>query len=209
MASKACIFHLTPLVLINTTGYQERSQVTLSRTPSKPQIMSGARQPASDRSCIHFAPTSSSRASTAWVAVMSSLVSSSQVSTVRAGCEWKSAIECSRFDEFKDQATGDSFATLIGEPFDQFRGLIRFERARGHGAVTPAGGGLPGRILWKCESEPSSAWRGVTTMPEPSRRIGGGHVGDGGVERVSQTLDGSRRHGSQGGLDLRPAGLDG
>jgi hypothetical protein len=128
---------------------------------------------------------------------------------IRAGCEWKSAIECSRFDEFKGQATGDSFATLIGEPFDQFRGLIRFERARGHGAVTPAGGGLPGRILWKCESEPSSAWRGVTTMPEPSRRIGGGHVGDGGVERVSQTLDGSRRHGSQGGLDLRPAGLDG
>ena len=116
---------------------------------------------------------------------------------------------CSRFDTIKDQATGDSFATLIGEPFDQFRGLIRFERARGHGAVTPAGGGLPGRILWKCESEPSSAWRGVTTMPEPSRRIGGGHVGDGGVERVSQTLDGSRRHGSQGGLDLRPAGLDG
>jgi hypothetical protein len=84
MASKACIFDLTPLVLINTTGYQERSQVTLSRTPLKPQIMSGARQPASDRSCIHFAPTSSSRASTAWVAVMSSLVSSSQVSTVHA-----------------------------------------------------------------------------------------------------------------------------
>jgi hypothetical protein len=133
--------------------------------------------------------------------------SSSCRRAIRAGCEWKSAIECSRFDEFKDQATGDSFATLIGEPFDQFRGLIRFERARGHGAVTPAGGGLPGRILWKCESEPSSAWRGVTTMPEPSRRIGGGHVGDGGVERVSQTLDGSRRHGSQ--VDLRPAGLDG
>src|SRR4051794_29686681 len=67
MASKACIFDITPLVLINTAGYQERSQVTLSRTPLKPQIMSGARQhrlggghvvarviqPGLDRSCKH------------------------------------------------------------------------------------------------------------------------------------------------------------
>ena len=67
----------------------------------------------------------------------------------RAGCEWKSTIGCSRFDEFKDQAIGDSFATLIGEPFDQLRGLIWFERRPGHGAVKPAGGGLPSRILWK------------------------------------------------------------
>ena len=39
---------------------------------------------------------------------------------------------------------------LIGEPFEQSRGLVWFERRRGHGAVKLAGSGLPGRILWKC-----------------------------------------------------------
>jgi hypothetical protein len=68
---------------------------------------------------------------------------------IRAGCEWKSMIGCSRFDDNKDLATGDRHATLIGEPFDQLRGLIWFERRPGHGAVKPAGGGLPSRILWK------------------------------------------------------------
>ena len=50
---------------------------------------------------------------------------------------------CSRFDTINDQATGDSFAILIGEPFEQSRGLVWFERRRGHGAVKPAGRGLP------------------------------------------------------------------
>src|SRR3954454_11329597 len=44
-------------------------------------------------------------------------------------------------------------------------------------------------------------------MPEPARRIMGGHLGGGGVQRGSQALNGSRRDGSQ--VDLRPAGLDG
>src|SRR3954470_2833038 len=104
---------------------------------------------------------------------------------VRAGCEWKRVIGCSRFDDNKDLATGDRHATLIGEPFEQLGGLIWLEQRRGYGAVKPAGGGLPSRILWKYVPEPGSAWRGVTTMPEPARRIVGGHLGDRGVECVS------------------------
>ena len=109
---------------------------------------------------------------------------------------------CSRFDTIKGQETGGSSAILIGEPFEQSRGLVWFERRRGHGAVKLAGSGLPGRILWKCARKLSSACRDVTTMIEPTCRIGGGHVGDRSVQRGSQTLNGSRRHGSQSGLDL-------
>jgi Mrp family chromosome partitioning ATPase len=43
---------------------------------------------------------------------------------IRAGCEWKSVIRCSRFDGIKDRATGNRYATLIGETFKQFRGLL-------------------------------------------------------------------------------------
>src|SRR3954469_11886778 len=112
-----------------------------------------------------------------------------------------SVLGCSRFDTIKDQATEGSSAILIGEPFEQSRGLVWFERRRGHGAVKPAGRGLPGRILWKCAHQLSSACRDVTTMPEPTCRVVGGHVGGhvGGraVQRGSQTLTSSRRDGSQ------------
>src|SRR3954452_13540657 len=120
-----------------------------------------------------------------------------------------SVLGCSRFGTIKDQATEDSSAILIGEPFEQSRGLVWFERRRGHGAIKLSGGGLLGRLLWKCRRMLSSAWRDVTAMPEPARRVGGGHVGGSGVQRGSQTLNSSRRDGSESGLDLRPAGLDG
>ena len=38
----------------------------------------------------------------------------------RAGCEWKSAIECSRFDEFKDQATGAVLPHLLASRSTSF-----------------------------------------------------------------------------------------
>src|SRR5215208_5678279 len=120
-----------------------------------------------------------------------------------------SVLGCSRFGTIQDQATEDSSAILIGEPFEQSRSLVWFERRRGHGAVKPVGRGLPGRILWKCAHKLSSACRDVTTMPEPTCRVVGGHVVGSGVQRGSQTLNSSRRDGSESGLDLRPAGLDG
>src|SRR3954465_6784210 len=79
-----------------------------------------------------------------------------------------SVLGCSRFGTIKDQATEDSSAILIGEPFEQSRSLVWFERRRGHGAVKLVGRGLPGRILWKCAHKLSSACRDVTTMPEPT-----------------------------------------
>ena len=126
------------------------------------------------------------------------------------GCEWKSVIRCSRFDDINALLArgrhtiliGERHAQLIGERHAQFRGLIWFERLWVHGAVKPPGGGPLGRIAWRCQHKLSSVWRGVTTMPEPARRIMGGHLGGGGVQRGSQALDGSRRDGSQGGLDL-------
>ena len=61
-------------------------------------------------------------------------------------------IGCSRFDDIKDQAAEGRLAILIGEPLEQFRGLIWFERLRGHGAVKPPGGGLLGRIAVEVRS---------------------------------------------------------
>jgi hypothetical protein len=42
---------------------------------------------------------------------------------IRASCEWKSVIGCSRFDDSKELATEDGYAIPLGEPFGQFRGL--------------------------------------------------------------------------------------
>src|SRR4051794_33043468 len=120
---------------------------------------------------------------------------------IRAGCEWKNVIRGSRFDGIKDRATGNRYATLIGETFKQFRGLLCFERLR---VMTWSGRPVAAcrRIAWKCKHKQSSPCKRVPTMPEPARRIGGGHLGNRGVQRGLQALDGSRRHGSQ--VDLRP-----
>jgi hypothetical protein len=56
-------------------------------------------------------------------------------------------IGCSRFDDIKDLAAGSRFAVLIGKPFEQFRGLIWFERVGVPGAVKSPGGVPLGRIL--------------------------------------------------------------
>jgi transcriptional regulator len=37
---------------------------------------------------------------------------------IRAGCEWKSVIGYSRFDDIKDLAIGNRYAVLIGKPFE-------------------------------------------------------------------------------------------
>jgi hypothetical protein len=42
---------------------------------------------------------------------------------IRAGCEWKRVIGCTRFDTIKVWATGDRYAILSGETFKRFRGL--------------------------------------------------------------------------------------
>jgi hypothetical protein len=42
----------------------------------------------------------------------------------RAGCEWKNMTKCSRFDDIKELASVSRYATLIGERFSQFRGLL-------------------------------------------------------------------------------------
>ena len=44
--------------------------------------------------------------------------------TPRAGCEWKSVIGCSRFDDIKELAPEDRYNPPLGEPFAQFRGLL-------------------------------------------------------------------------------------
>jgi hypothetical protein len=36
----------------------------------------------------------------------------------RAGCEWKSVIGYSRFDDIKDLAIGNRYAVLMGKPFE-------------------------------------------------------------------------------------------
>ncbi len=40
------------------------------------------------------------------------------VRVVRAGCEWKSVIGYSRFDDIQDLAIGNRYAVLIGKPFE-------------------------------------------------------------------------------------------
>jgi hypothetical protein len=37
---------------------------------------------------------------------------------IRAGCEWKSVIGYSRFDDIKDLAIGNRYAVLMGKPFE-------------------------------------------------------------------------------------------
>jgi hypothetical protein len=37
---------------------------------------------------------------------------------LRAGCEWKSVIGYSRFDDIKDLAIGNRYAVLMGKPFE-------------------------------------------------------------------------------------------
>jgi hypothetical protein len=40
------------------------------------------------------------------------------VAPFRAGCEWKSVIGYSRFDDIKDLAIGNRYAVLMGKPFE-------------------------------------------------------------------------------------------
>jgi hypothetical protein len=41
-----------------------------------------------------------------------------RIAEVRAGCEWKSVIGYSRFDDIKDLAIGNRYAVLMGKPFE-------------------------------------------------------------------------------------------
>ena len=124
------------------------------------------------------------------------------------GSRWKSVIGCSRFDISRNWRLGTGSPHLLASRSTSFAVCS----ASSDGGCM-ARSSCPVAACWAaCRGNAarlSSAWRGVTAMPEPPRRVVGGHVGGSGVQRGSQTLNGSRRHGSQGGLDLRPAGLDG
>jgi hypothetical protein len=46
------------------------------------------------------------------------VIAAVQPTIFRAGCEWKSVIGYSRFDDIKDLAIGNRYAVLMGKAFE-------------------------------------------------------------------------------------------